>query len=116
VGQTHRPRIGFVLIDDPESDWERALAFWAGVQDVEPFDDPDGQSMSRSIGTICSVALESQRTGDGTAARVHLDIKTDDVRVEVARVLALAATVLDDRDEYVILQDPGGLVFCVVPV
>lgn len=25
-------------------------------------------------------------------------------------------SVLDDRDGYVILQDPGGLVFCVVPV
>jgi hypothetical protein len=45
--------------------------------------------------TATPMALESQRTGDGTAARVHLDIETDDVRAEVARVLALGATVLE---------------------
>jgi Glyoxalase-like domain len=72
--------------------------------------------MYRSIGKIGSVAVESQRTGAGTPARVHLDIESDDVPAEVARVLALGATVLENRGEYVILEDPGGLVFCVVPI
>ena len=47
---------------------------------------------------------------------MHLDIETDDVAAEVARVVALGASVLEEREGYTILLDPGGLVFCVVPV
>jgi predicted enzyme related to lactoylglutathione lyase len=110
----HRSRIGLVLVDHPEEDWDRALAFWAGVQGVTPTGDDAGEY--RSLGTVGSVALESQRTGSGTAPRVHLDIEADDVPAEVARVVGLGATVLEEREGYTILQDPGGLVFCVVPV
>ena len=31
-------------------------------------------------------------------------------------MLALGATVLEEREGYTILKDPAGLVFCVVPV
>ena len=47
---------------------------------------------------------------------MHLDIETDDVEAEVQRVLELGAIVHERRSGYVILRDPGGLVFCVVPV
>jgi len=112
----HRSRIGLVLIDHQDQDWERGLAFWAGVQGVTPTGEDEGQPEYRSLGTIGSVALESQRTGAGTPPRVHLDIETDDVAAEVARVVALGATVAEEREGYTILQDPAGLVFCVVPV
>lgn len=114
----HRSRIGLVLIDHPESDWEKGVAFWAGVQGVEPTTDEPGDtaSMYRSLGSMAGMALESQRLGEGTPARIHLDIESDDVPAEVARVVALGATVLEDRETYTILLDPGGLVFCVVPV
>ncbi|MFC4785463.1 VOC family protein [Nocardioides sp. MAHUQ-72] len=114
----HRSRIGLVLIDHPASDWEKALAFWAGVQGVEPTTDEPGDpgSMYRSIGTLGPVHLESQRTGDGTPARIHLDIESDDVDAEVRRVVTLGATVLEAHETYTVLQDPGGLVFCVVPI
>ena len=108
----HRSRIGLVLIDHPEDQYDAALAFWAGVQGVEP--KPEGTYAA--IGRMGSVHLEAQRTGSGTAPRVHLDIESDDVPAEVARVQALGATVLEDREDYTILLDPGGLVFCVVPV
>jgi len=111
----HRSRIGVVLIDHPESDWERGLAFWSGVQGEEPSADDEGDAY-RGIGSIGSVRLESQRIGEETPARVHLDIETDDVAAEVARVVGLGATVLEEREGYTILEDPGGLVFCVVPV
>lgn len=112
----HRSRIGLVLIDHPAEDWDAALAFWAGVQGVTPSGEGDGSAEYRSLGTLGSVALESQRTGSGTPPRVHLDIETDDVAAEVARVVALGAEVLEARDGYTVLRDPGGLVFCVVPV
>jgi predicted enzyme related to lactoylglutathione lyase len=112
----HRSRIGLVLIDHPEEDWEAALAFWAGVQGVAPISEDGAMPEYRSLGTVGSLALESQRTGAGTPPRVHLDIETDDVPAEVARVLALGATVLEERKGYTILRDPAGMLFCVVPV
>jgi predicted enzyme related to lactoylglutathione lyase len=112
----HRSRIGLVLIDHPEEAWDAALAFWAGVQGVTPVSEDETMPEYRSLGAIGSVALESQRTGPGTPARVHLDIETDDVPAEVTRVIALGATVLEERTSYTILQDPAGMVFCVVPV
>ena len=112
----HRSRIGLVLIDHPEGSWDDALRFWSGVQGVTPSGEDSGMPEYRSLGTLGSVALESQRTGAGTPPRVHLDIEADDVDAEVARVVALGASVLEARDGYTILLDPAGLVFCVVPV
>lgn len=83
----HRSRIGVVLIDHPASSFDDAVTFWAGVQ----------------------------RLGSGTP-RVHLDIETDDVAAEVTRVVDLGARIVEERDGYTILNDPGGLVFGVVPV
>jgi predicted enzyme related to lactoylglutathione lyase len=112
----HRSRIGLVLIDHPEEHWEEALSFWAGVQGVTPLQGDEDMPEYRTLGSIGSVAVWSQRTGSGTPARVHLDIETDDVPAEVDRVLALGATVLEERTGYTILADPAGMVFCVVPV
>jgi hypothetical protein len=111
----HRSRIGVVLIDHQQNDWERGAAFWAGVQGVQPVPEEDDDTYA-SLGRIGSVSLASQRTGEGTPARVHLDIETDDVAAEIARVVALGASVVEDRGDYAVLLDPGGLVFCVVPV
>jgi hypothetical protein len=110
----HRSRIGIVLVDHPEEHAEEGLAFWAGVQGVTPVreDSPE----YHSLGTTGSLHLAAQRTGPGTQPRVHLDIETDDVPAEVARVRALGATIVEERRGYTILQDPAGVVFCVVPV
>ena len=109
----HRSRIGLVLIDHPEDDWDAALAFWAAVRGATPGGEDDEY---RSLGGLGPVALESQRIGAGTPARIHLDLETDDVAAEVARVVGLGARVLEERDGYTVLADPGGLPFCVVPV
>jgi predicted enzyme related to lactoylglutathione lyase len=116
VSAMHRSRIGLVLIDHPEDDHAAALSFWSGVQGVTPAQGDADMPDYHGLGRIGSVAVWSQRTGSGTPPRVHLDIETDDVPAEVARVIALGATVLDERTSYTILQDPAGMVFCVVPV
>lgn len=110
----HRSRIGVALIDHPNSTYQAAAAFWQAVLGVnaQPQDDGPYASLTRLDG----VALELQRTGDGTPPRVHLDIETDDVPAEVARLVGLGASVEDDRGEYTVMRDPGGMVFCVVEV
>lgn len=58
-----------------------------------------------------------QRVDDGTAPRMHVDVDTDDVQAEVARLEALGARRLQPSDNGTFWQmtDPGGLVFCVIP-
>jgi hypothetical protein len=110
----HRSRIGVVLIDHPEDRYESARAFWARAVGTQA--DPEPGEPYESLGATGEVHLALQRTGVGTPPRVHLDIETDDVAAEVARLLRLGADTLVEYDEYAVLTDPAGLVFCVVPV
>src|SRR5690348_9294357 len=108
----HRSRIGVVLIDHDGQHYDESLAFWCGVQGVTR---PTVDGMYAGVGEIGTLNLELQRLDEGSS-RVHLDIESDDVPAEVARLKALGASVVDDRGDYVIMTDPGGLVFCVVGV
>ena len=115
----HRSRIGVFLIDHPEESYDGAAGFWAAATGSErsrsaapPGDDPYESLAPLPGGEL----LELQRTGGGTPPRIHLDLETDDVAAEVARVVGLGASVVEERDGYTILADPGGMVFCVVPV
>ena len=110
----HRSRVGVLLVDHAES-FDTALRFWAAAMGVEPQPVPDEPEYT-SLGRLGSLTFAAQRTGPGTPARLHLDIETDDVAAEVARVVVLGARVVDDHGEYAVLADPGGVLFCVVPV
>ena len=114
----HRSRIGIVLIDHPAASEPAATSFWTAVvgaspgQHVVTDDDP-----YTSVGELgAGLRLETQRLASDAAPRVHLDIETDDVAAETERLVNLGARVLEERDGYRIMADPGGLVFCVVPV
>ena len=115
----HRSRIGVVLIDHPAGVYDIAAAFWATAtgQDIAASNAPPDEDPYDALGLLGgSLKLELQRTGDGTPSRVHLDIETDDVPAETERLVALGATVVEERKSYRIMADPGDLVFCVVPV
>ena len=50
--------------------------------------------------------------------RIHLDLQTDDMKAEVARLVKLGATVVEERnrgpkDVWTVLQDPEGNEFCI---
>ncbi|SEB47368.1 hypothetical protein SAMN04489844_0209 [Nocardioides exalbidus] len=111
----HRSRISVVMIDHPEESFEPAAAFWAAARGSHRTvnESPEYEALDRLPG---NVALELQRTGAGTPPRVHLDLETDDVDAEVARLESLGASVTTRHDTWAVMGDPGGLVFCVVPV
>jgi len=114
----HRSRIGVVLVDHPAESYDEAAEFWAAARGSErrgdPSDPDDPYEALDAIGG--GIKLELQRTGNGTPARVHLDIEADDVAAEIARVVGLGARVVDHHEDWAVLVDPGGLLFCVVPV
>lgn len=113
----HRSRIGVVLVDHPVESYDAAATFWAAAHGSARTGQLTDDDPYESLGPLSGGLLfETQRMGAGTPARVHLDIESDDVPAEVSRLEALGAAVAEQRDSYAIMVDPGGLVFCVVPV
>jgi hypothetical protein len=49
-------------------------------------------------------------------SRVHIDIETDDIAAEVARLEKLGATVAARLERWVVMQAPTGQRFCIVRV
>ena len=47
-------------------------------------------------------------------SRVHIDIETDDIPAEEARLENLGAKVVDRLERWVVMQAPTGQRFCVV--
>jgi catechol 2,3-dioxygenase-like lactoylglutathione lyase family enzyme len=112
----HHSRLCALLIDCRTSDLDKAARFWAdalgrpvdrdhpGTRDnyvmlETPPDEP--------IVQIQSVEHES---------RVHIDIETDDIVAEVARLTKLGAKVVNRLERWVVMQAPTGQRFCVVRV
>ncbi len=110
----HRSRLSILLLDLPPADHAAGLAFWAAATGHAPaVQDGDWASLGSFAGGF---HLEVQRTGEGTPPRWHVDIETDDVEAEVARLEALGARRLADMGRFWQMTDPSGLVFCVVGV
>jgi Glyoxalase-like domain len=112
---THYSQLAAVALDVPESDHDRELAFWQAAS---------GRPLAREENHPeyhgahwpghDQLLLLVQRLGDGQA-RVHLDIRSDDVEAEVARLEQLGARRVQQIGYWWVLQDPAGLPFCVVP-
>lgn len=101
------------MIDYPREVHDAGRDFWSGVLGHPAR--AASESPYSCLGTVGSLSFEVQQIGED-AARIHLDIESDDVPAEIARVTALGATLVEQRQGYAILRDPGGLVFCVVGV
>jgi len=112
---THRSRLTSVLVDVPSADHERAVAFWTralGHEGRQAKQFPEYHVLGE---VTPGIEFMVQSTGDDSP-RIHLDIETDDVDAEVARLGALGATEVERLNTWVVMHDPVGTVFCVVEV
>ena len=82
----HRSRLGVALIDIDTDGYDAAAAFWEAA--IGRTAKPEDEEEYASLGRLDRFGLALQRTGAGTPPRVHLDIETDDVEAEIARVVA----------------------------
>jgi predicted enzyme related to lactoylglutathione lyase len=112
----HRSRINGLLIDCNTDDIDAAASFWAKAlgRPVDP-DHPRTRGKYRTLKTS-SGELSVQIQGVDHESRVHIDIETDDIAAEVARLEALGAKIDKHMDRWVVMRAPTGQRFCVVRV
>ena len=112
----HRSRINGLLIDCRTDDIDAAAQFWAGAlgRPVLP-DHPGSRGNYRMLETPPDeLSVQIQRVEH--ESRVHLDIETDDIEAEVARLEKLGATIDKRMERWVVMRAPTGQRFCVVRV
>jgi len=110
----HRSRIALICLDVPHGDREAATAFWeiavgASARTGEKY--PEYSAFDGAGGK----GLLLQGVGDDVA-RVHFDIHTDNRVAESERLIAAGASHIGGQDDWVVLRDPAGIIFCVVEV
>jgi hypothetical protein len=112
----HRSRLAILLLDLPPERHAAGLGFWSAATGHAVQRDEAAPQWA-SLGSFADgFHLEVQRTGEGTPPRWHVDVETDDVPAEVARLEALGARRVADMGSFWQMTDPAGLVFCVVGV
>jgi hypothetical protein len=111
---THYSRLSKIVIDVPDDVHDRELGFWQGAMgqeltQVERYPEFHGADLHGQ-----ALGLLVQRLGGGEP-RIHVDIHTDDMAAEVARLEALGAAKAFKSQDWWVMSDPAGLLFCVIP-
>jgi hypothetical protein len=110
----HQSRVYALLIDAPEADAAAATAFWSAALGATARPDSHEPQFTRLHQALPGLVTAVQAVDD--APRFHLDIETDDVEAETARLLALGAVPVSQWLECHVLRAPGGHLLCVIPV
>ncbi|TDC71508.1 VOC family protein [Streptomyces hainanensis] len=110
----HRSRVYAIIIDAPSAEAEASAAFWSAALGVpaRPFE--AAPQFTTLVGALPGLVAAVQAVDD--SPRFHIDIETDDLDAEVARLLALGAQEVSRWEECRILRAPGGHLLCVLPV
>jgi hypothetical protein len=110
----HRSRINGILIDCNTDDIQAAARFWAEAlgRPIDP-NHPGTRGNYVMLETPPDeISVQIQRVDH--ESRIHLDIETDDIQAEVARLEKAGATVDTRMERWVVMRAPSGQRFCVV--
>jgi hypothetical protein len=107
----HKSRLAGFIIDCKDADPARAAAFWGPALGlgVSAGDEP---GYVRLDGSAHQLTIEVQRVAH--ESRVHLDVETDDIEAEAARLERLGAKRIGWVKRWIVLEAPTGQRFCVV--
>jgi len=108
----HRSRLGNIVIDCQTGDLLSDARFWSAAL---------GYPLPRVSDAVDHFIQLMTPPGDVQViiqrvdheSRAHLDIETDSVALEIARLERLKATVVACHDRWVVMQAPTGHRFCV---
>jgi len=112
----HHSRLCALLIDCRTADVDEAARFW-GAALGRPVDSnhPSSRGNYRMLETPPDEPIvEIQRVDH--ESRVHLDIETDDIAAEAARLEKLGARVVVRLERWAVMEAPTGQRFCVVRI
>jgi len=111
---THRSNLAGFIIDCRTDDLDAAASFWAEALRMQKVTLPaeEGEKYVRLKDPNLPLHIEVQKVDHDS--RVHLDIESDDVEAEVARLEQLGATRVKQVHTWWVMQAPTGQRFCVV--
>lgn len=108
----HKSRLGNVVIDCQTDDLFSEAQFWSAALGFPLPQELDAASNFIQLVTPAGeVQVIIQRVRH--EPRAHLDIETDSIDLEVARLERLGATVVARNNGWVVMQAPSGHRFCV---
>ncbi|GAA3543471.1 VOC family protein [Kribbella ginsengisoli] len=102
------------LIDVPKEQAAEASTFWAAALNATPESEPGEPQYTDLKGALPGFVLAVQAVDD--EPRYHLDIETDDVAAEVARLAGLGAVEVASWQGCHTMRVPGGQLLCVIPM
>jgi predicted enzyme related to lactoylglutathione lyase len=111
----HRSRLAGFIIDCQTDDLDPAAQFWSRALGVT-IADADAGDVSGTYqqfgGTPGDLHIEVQKVEH--PSRVHLDIESDDIDAEAARLEKLGARKIAFVKRWWVMEAPSGHRFCVV--
>ena len=106
----HKSRLGALIVDCRTDDLEREARFWA-----EALGGSIGRRDERYIEILGDPAephVILQKVDH--ASWIHIDIESDDIGAEVARLENLGAEVVEKMERWTVMQAPSGHRFCII--
>lgn len=110
----HKSQLGGFIIDCNTDDLDQAASFWSAALGLVAIADPRSEEASYRRLETRPEDLEIEVQKVDHPSRVHLDIETDDVGAEVARLERLGAKRISAVHSWVVMEAPTGQRFCVV--
>ncbi len=110
----HKSQLAGFIIDCKTEDLDVAADFWGQAlgYELSRSDDPDDENYVELVTGPDEVHVEVQRVNH--PSRLHLDIETNDIEAEVARLEQLGAKRVEQVKRWWVMEAPTGQRFCVV--
>jgi len=110
----HKSKLAGFIIDCQTSELPTAARFWSEAlgATLQTLPGEEGQRYARLVDPSLDLHIEVQTVDH--PSRVHLDIETDDVEAEVARLERLGARRVAQVQSWWVMEAPTGHRFCVV--
>ena len=110
----HKSRLAALVIDSNVDDIDLAAQFWSAALGFAcKKSDPEWAENYTHLDTGAeNLHVLIQKVTH--PSRVHLDIETDNIDLEVKRLETLGATVVQVLPRWTVMQAPSGHKFCVV--
>jgi catechol 2,3-dioxygenase-like lactoylglutathione lyase family enzyme len=110
----HKSKLGGFIIDCNTPDLQAAARFWADALglNIKALPGDEGERYVALVAPRLELSIEVQTVSH--PSRVHLDIETDDIDAEVARLEKLGATRIERVKSWWVMEAPTGQRFCVV--